>query len=42
MKIYFLSGLSADESVFIGMDLPSAERVYLNWMEPLPKESIEA
>lgn len=42
MKIYFLSGLGADESVFIGLDLPGVERVYLNWIEPLPKESIEA
>lgn len=42
MKIYFLSGLGADESVFIGLDLPGVERVYLNWVEPFPKESIEA
>ncbi len=42
MKIYFLSGLGADESVFKALHLPGVERVYLNWMEPLPKESIEA
>lgn len=42
MKIYFLSGLGADESVFSALDLPGVDRIYLNWMEPLPKESIEA
>lgn len=42
MKIYFLSGLGADESVFRALHLPGVERVYLNWMEPLPKEPIEA
>lgn len=42
MKIYFLSGLGADESVFKALHLPGVDRVYLNWMEPLPKESIEA
>jgi len=42
MKIYFLSGLGADESVFKALYLPGVERVYLNWMEPLPKESMEA
>lgn len=42
MKIYFLSGLGADESVFRALYLPGVERVYLNWIEPLPKEPIEA
>lgn len=42
MKIYFLSGLGADESVFKALHLPGVERVYLNWIEPLPKESMEA
>ncbi|MFZ6023556.1 MAG: alpha/beta hydrolase [Bacteroidota bacterium] len=41
MKIYFLSGLGADETVFYGLQLPGVERIYLDWMEPLPKESIE-
>jgi pimeloyl-ACP methyl ester carboxylesterase len=41
MKIYFLSGLGADETVFYGLHLPGVERMYLNWMEPLPDESME-
>jgi len=42
MNIYFLSGLGADESVFIGLDLPGVERIYLDWIAPLPAETIEA
>lgn len=42
MKIYFLSGLGADETVFHDLVLPNVDRVYLNWMEPLPDESMEA
>ncbi len=42
MKIYFLSGLGADETVFYGLNLPGVERVYLDWMPPLSTERIEA
>lgn len=40
-KIYFISGLGADESAFVALELPGIERVYLNWMEPLKGERIE-
>ncbi|MFN3665720.1 MAG: alpha/beta hydrolase [Sediminibacterium sp.] len=42
MKIYFISGLGADESVFYGLELPNVERIYLDWMSPLKGETIEA
>jgi pimeloyl-ACP methyl ester carboxylesterase len=41
MTIYFLSGLGADERAFAYLDLPGIERVYLNWMPPLPKETMQ-
>lgn len=41
MNIYFLSGLGADETVFHGLQLPGFDRIYLNWIEPLPAERIE-
>lgn len=40
-KIYILSGLGADERVFHRMDLDAFSIVHLNWMTPLPLESIE-
>lgn len=41
MKIYFLSGLGADETVFQGLQLPGMEPVHLNWTTPFPTESIQ-
>jgi len=42
MKVYFLSGLGADEKAFQALTLPGVEPVHLNWMAPLKKESIES
>jgi len=41
MPIYFISGLGADERAFAYLDLPGVEKVYLNWLEPLPKETMQ-
>lgn len=40
-KIYFISGLGADESAFMALELPGIEPVFLNWMEPLKGEHIQ-
>lgn len=42
MKIYFLSGLGADETVFHSLNLPGVEPVYLHWFSPHPKETLRA
>lgn len=42
MKIYFLSGLGADETVFHGLELPGIERIFLDWMPPQTAETIES
>lgn len=42
MKVYFISGLGADERAFQKLALKNVEPVYLNWIAPLKKESIEA
>lgn len=42
MKVYFLSGLGADEKAFQALELPDVEPIHLNWIPPLKKESIEA
>lgn len=41
MKVYFISGLGADERAFRSLRLHDIEPVYLNWISPLPGESIE-
>ncbi|MDB5209432.1 MAG: hypothetical protein JWQ30_259 [Sediminibacterium sp.] len=41
MKVYFISGLGADERAFRSLRLTGIEPVYLNWIPPLPAESIE-
>ncbi len=41
MKIYFLSGLGADETAFQMLTLPGIEAIHLNWMSPYHKESME-
>ncbi len=38
--IYFLSGLGADARVFKNLVLPGYDRVYIEWIGPLPKETI--
>ena len=42
MKLYFLPGLGFDERIFQKLALPDFEKVYLNWIEPEPKESFSA
>ena len=41
MKVYFISGLGADRRVFKYIRLPeNCEPVYLDWIKPLPQESL--
>ena len=41
MKAYFISGLGADRRAFYKIQLPpSYEPVHLEWIQPLPKESL--
>lgn len=41
MKVYFISGLAADCRVFRYIQLPEGfDAVYLDWIDPLPNESI--
>ena len=43
MKVYFISGLAADSRVFKNIRLPQhCEAVFLEWIDPLPKESLTA
>jgi len=41
-KIYFISGLGADERVFQYLKLPGIEQVHLPWLPPLKKETIQS
>jgi pimeloyl-ACP methyl ester carboxylesterase len=41
-KVYFISGLGADKRVFSFLDLSFCEPVYVDWIEPLKKESLES
>ena len=41
-KIFIFSGLGADHRVFHKMNFQSFEPVYIHWLEPLHKETIEA
>jgi len=41
LKVYFISGLGADRRAFYKIQLPpSYEPVHLEWMQPLPNESL--
>jgi len=43
VKVYFISGLAADRSVFKHIQLPShCEPVYLDWIPPQKNESLSA
>jgi len=42
MKVYYISGLGADETVFQFLKIKNASPVFLNWIEPLKNESLEA
>jgi len=39
--VYLFSGLGADSTIFMNLDLPGYKKVYINWIPALPKESIE-
>ncbi len=41
-KVYFISGLGADERAFSFLDLSFCEPVFINWLPPKSKESLEA
>lgn len=40
MKIYFLSGLGADRTVFQFLNLPPFEPVFIDWIKPQMKETL--
>lgn len=42
MRVYFISGLAADERVFKNIRLPAGfEMVHLHWIRPVKEESLE-
>lgn len=41
-KMYFISGIGADKRVFSFLDLSFCEPVYIDWIAPLKKESLES
>jgi pimeloyl-ACP methyl ester carboxylesterase len=41
-KVFFISGLGADKRVFSFLDLSFCEPVYIDWIDPLKKESLES
>jgi pimeloyl-ACP methyl ester carboxylesterase len=40
-KVYFISGLGADKRIFSFLDLSFCEPVFIDWIAPLRKESLE-
>ena len=40
MKVYFLSGLGADKTVFQFLDLDFCEPVFIEWIPPHKNESL--
>lgn len=38
--VYLFSGLGADSTVFMNLELPGYRKVYINWIPALPNESI--
>ena len=42
MKVYFISGLGADKTVFQLLKLHDAEPVFIDWIKPLKDESLSA
>ncbi|MBB6499691.1 alpha/beta hydrolase [Pedobacter cryoconitis] len=42
MKVYFISGLGADQRVFQFLQLPGIEKIYINWVDPLQNEELRA
>ncbi|HLG39082.1 MAG TPA: hypothetical protein VI461_05410, partial [Chitinophagaceae bacterium] len=41
-KVYFISGLGGDKRVFSFLDLSFCEPVFIEWIKPLKKESLES
>jgi pimeloyl-ACP methyl ester carboxylesterase len=41
-KVYFISGLGGDKRVFSFLDLDFCEPVFVEWIEPFKKESLES
>ncbi len=41
-KVYFISGLGADKRAFSLLDLSFCEPVYIDWIAPLPQETLES
>lgn len=39
-KVYFISGLGADKRIFSFLDLSFCEPVFIDWIQPLHKESL--
>lgn len=40
-KVYFISGLGADQRIFSYLDLSFCEPVFIDWISPLKNESLE-
>lgn len=40
-KVYFISGLGADKRAFSFLDLSFCEPIFVNWLQPLPKETLQ-
>ncbi len=42
MKVYYISGLGADETVFQFLKIKNAEPIFLHWLPPFKSETLEA
>lgn len=40
-KIYFISGLGADKRAFHQLNLPGFEKIFIDWIQPMPNETIQ-
>jgi esterase/lipase len=41
-KVYFISGLGADKTIFQNLELPDIEQIHVDWIKPLQNESFES
>ena len=41
-KVYFVSGLGADERVFQYLDLPDTEKIFVHWVKPDKKDTLQS
>jgi pimeloyl-ACP methyl ester carboxylesterase len=41
-KVYFISGIGADKRIFSFLDLSFCEPIFIDWITPLKKESLES